>query len=58
MVSCHGNADEKAIHPEREIGEVSLAEKVISELGLEACVGGGRGWVRCFRQGGSVDRGL
>lgn len=32
--------------------KASLAEKVISELGLEACVGedGGRGWGKALRQ--------
>ena len=40
--------------------KASLAETVISELGLEACIGegGGRGRGGCFRKRGSVDRGV
>lgn len=39
--------------------KASLADAVLSELGLEACIaeGGGRGWGRHFRQRVSVDRG-
>ena len=40
--------------------KASLADAVLPELGLEACIaeGGGRGWGRCFRQRGNVDRGV
>ena len=40
--------------------KASLADAVLPELGLEACIaeGGGRGWGRSFRQRGSVDRGV
>lgn len=40
--------------------KASLAETVISELGLGACIGegGGRDWGGCFRKGCSMDRGV
>lgn len=40
--------------------KASLADAALPELGLEACIaeGGGRGWGRCFRQRGNVDRGV
>lgn len=40
--------------------KASLAETVIPEFGLEACIGegGGRDWEGCFRKGCSMDRGV